>query len=364
MFEDALLIDAAGRPTMQHHQAFSRDWDRIKEWSDNIYMPYTVTPIGSRLKPASDMYSAAVGKIDVTRFCYGIPVSVGECSPEAGNILVLTTIRGNGRHALGRGAAANTAVGETFVADCSRTDYFVEFDEDHLQLNLTVPHQLVADHAQQWYGAVPDDLLWRHKCTIGGRGSSWLALMDYVVRAIAESPDAMSSERLGARVQELITAQLLDEWATQAGLQLGADVAPPNRHTCDRRRSTSIPSRARCRRRPRSPLRWVSVSGRSLRDFDGTETPRRGNDCARVGWRGYAANCCVPMGEPSPKSQTPGATSIWACLQPPTGNGSESCLPRRGTHSEGSCLNGHDDRFTHSMNCNDPLFRVGAFCKD
>ena len=149
MFEDALLIDAAGRPTMQHHQAFSRDWDRIKEWSDNIYMPYTVTPIGSRLKPASDMYSAAVGKIDVTRFCYGIPVSVGKCSPEAGNILVLTTIR----------------------------------------------------------------------------GSSWLALMDYVVRAIAESPDAMSGERLGARVQELIAAQLLDEWATQAGLQLGVDVA-------------------------------------------------------------------------------------------------------------------------------------------
>ena len=225
MFEDALLIDAAGRPTMQHHQAFSRDWDRIKEWSDNIYMPYTVTPIGSRLKPASDMYSAAVGKIDVTRFCYGIPVSVGECSPEAGNILVLTTIRGNGRHALGGGTAVNTAVGETFVADCSRTDYFVEFDQDHLQLNLTVPHQLVADHAMQWFGSVPDDRLWRHKCTIGGRGSSWLALMDYVVRAIAESPEAMSSERLGARVQELIAAQLLDEWATQAGLQLGVDVA-------------------------------------------------------------------------------------------------------------------------------------------
>ncbi|MDJ0114577.1 AraC family transcriptional regulator, partial [Rhodococcus erythropolis] len=81
----------------------------------------------------------------------------------------------------------------------------------------TVPHQLVADHARQWYGAVLDDRLWRHKCTIGGRGSSWLALMDYVVRAIAESPDAMSGERLGARVQELITAQLLDEWATQAG---------------------------------------------------------------------------------------------------------------------------------------------------
>src|SRR3546814_12005300 len=112
MFEDALLIDAAGRPTMQHHQAFSRDWDRIKEWSDNIYMPYTVTPIGSRLKPASDMYSAAVGKIDVTRFCYGIPVSVGECSPEAGNILVLPPISGHARHAPRGAPAANPAVGD------------------------------------------------------------------------------------------------------------------------------------------------------------------------------------------------------------------------------------------------------------
>lgn len=224
MFENALLIDGAGRPTQRHHQAFSQDWDRIKEWSDNVYMPYTVTPIGSRLRPASDMYSATVGRIDVTRFCYGIPVTVGECSPEAGNILVLTTIRGNGRHALGGGSSVNTGVGETFVADCSRTDYFVEFDEDHLQLNLTVPHQLVADHAQQWYGRVPDDRLWQHKCSIGGRGSSWLALMDYVVRAVAESPEALSRERLGARVQELITAQLLEEWAAQAGIALGAGI--------------------------------------------------------------------------------------------------------------------------------------------
>ncbi|MDI9917570.1 helix-turn-helix transcriptional regulator [Rhodococcus sp. IEGM 1379] len=224
MFENALLIDAAGQPTQRHHQAFSQDWDRIKEWSDSVYMPYTVTPIGKRLQPASEMYSASVGRIDITRFCYGIPVTVGECSPEAGNILVLTTVRGNGRHDLGDGSAVDTAVGETFVADCSRTDYFVEFDDDHLQLNLTVPHQLVAEYAQQWYGLVPDDRLWQHKCSIGGRGSSWLALMDYVVRAVAESPEALSRERLGVRVEELITAQLLEEWAAQAGLQLSAGI--------------------------------------------------------------------------------------------------------------------------------------------
>ena len=189
--------------------------------------------------------------------------------------------------------------------------------------------------------------------------------MDYVVRAIAESPEAMSSERLGARVQELIAAQLLDEWATQAGLQLGVDVA------------SAEPAYVR------SAEEYIDTFARSVphgigdRGCGGCQWPgahcgistvprhHAGATIARASVGGCTRRTVAfPTGELSPKSPTPGATSIWACLRPHTGNGSESCLPRPGIDSEDSCLNGHDDRFTHSMNCRDPLFRVGAFCKD
>ena len=189
--------------------------------------------------------------------------------------------------------------------------------------------------------------------------------MDYVVRAIAESPEAMSSERLGARVQELIAAQLLDEWATQAGLQLGVDVA------------SAEPAYVR------SAEEYIDTFARSV--------PTASEIAAAVGVSVRA----LTAGFRRYRDTTPGATiaraSVGGCTRRTVAFRRENCLRNRqrlGLRQSGhvcghipetvrrvafrdpestlrdSCLNGHDDRFTHSMNCRDPLFRVGAFCKD
>jgi AraC-like DNA-binding protein len=216
---DVLALDPLRESRGVSVPALSQDWDEIKAWSDAVYMPYVVRPVGRGLTPASSMYSANIGDITLTRFAYGVPVAIDEFAPEAGNVLVLTTIRGGTRHSITPGVSADVLGGGTFVADCSRVDYRFEADREHLQLNLTIPHQLLADLSLHWWGSVPDDRLWRHKCVIGGPGSSWLALMEYVVRTLAEAPDRVASGRVGTNLQELIAGQLLADWTARANVE-------------------------------------------------------------------------------------------------------------------------------------------------
>ncbi|WAM17308.1 AraC family transcriptional regulator [Rhodococcus sp. JS3073] len=216
---------AVGRPPAAERRT-SEDWSEIQLWSDRMYMPYVVRPLGVGLSPRSSMYSTKIGDITVTRFSYGIPVSVGDFSSDAGNALVLTTIRGNARHHLDHDATANTPSGDTFVADCSRVDYLVEFSPDHVQLNLTVPHTLLADTAVRWWGFDPGDVLWQRKCVIGGGGSGWQALLGYAMRTTGELPGHATEGRIGLNLQELLVGHLLTEWAARAGVDPDRSTGP------------------------------------------------------------------------------------------------------------------------------------------
>ncbi|MBM4590703.1 helix-turn-helix domain-containing protein [Rhodococcus hoagii] len=203
------------------------DWDEIKQWSDAVYMPYSVRPVGRGLVPASDMFSVKIAEMTLTRFSYGIPVALSEFEPEAGNVLVLTTLNGRTRHEVTTKSSVDLRSGQTFVVDCSRVDYGFAADADHLQLNLTIPHRLLADFALRWWGRAPDDRLWRHKCVVGGPGSPWLALLDYASRTLATDRDTIAHSRIGTNLQEIIAAQVLEEWAASAGVDPAQAPAVP-----------------------------------------------------------------------------------------------------------------------------------------
>nr|WP_234358242.1 AraC family transcriptional regulator [Pseudomonas resinovorans] len=226
LLEHALLADVSGKPIRQHHKIYSTDWDEISDWSDRVYMPYRALPVGHAIKPQASMHSSRIGELTLTRFGYGVAVNVDDFSPEAGNALLLTTIRGNARHWTQRSVTQDTAIGESFIADCSRVDYRVDLDPDHLQLNLTIPHVVLERLAQQWLGFVPDDQFWRYKCTIGGVGSSWLSLLKYAVRCVAENPEHMAEGRIGAHLEQSLCFHLLHEWTGRAA-QAGLDVNNP-----------------------------------------------------------------------------------------------------------------------------------------
>lgn len=220
MLEKALLKDMRGLPIAQQHKIYSDAWDEIRLWSDEVYMRYDVTPIGQSIRPASTMHSSRIGEIVVTRFKYGIPVRVRNFDPGAGKIFVGTTVRGTARHWRNRQESVETHDGGAFVADCSRTDYTVEFDPDHLQLNLTIPHALLERTAMDWLGFVPGDALWQQKVGLGGPESSWYSLMTYVARSIAESADAPISGGMAKHLEQTVCIRLLNDWAQRAGIDL------------------------------------------------------------------------------------------------------------------------------------------------
>jgi AraC-like DNA-binding protein len=156
----------------------------------------------------------------MTRFAYGIPVNIKDWDMDSGNAVVLTTVGGMARHRTIGEDAVETGYGESFVVDCSRTDYDVDFNPDHLQVNLTIPHDVLEQVCFDTFGFVPDNTLWQFKTGMGGRNSSWMALMVYLARSIAEAPDSIARSRVGRHLEQTVCVHLLNEWANRAGLDL------------------------------------------------------------------------------------------------------------------------------------------------
>lgn len=228
IFDRALVSDADGRPIRQPGKTSSQDWDEIQDFCRRVYMPYRARPLG-RGAPDATMRHARIGGIIVTRFAYGVPIHLDEFDPAAGNILVLNTLGGALRHKVSARSDAVTGPGDSFVVDCSRTDYWLDADQEHLQLNLTIPHDLIAGMAQRWFGFVPDDRLWTRRLAFGGEGSRWQALLRYAVQSIRSDQGAASPGAMQRHLEEMICLDLLDAWAAGAGVRLadGARAAAP-----------------------------------------------------------------------------------------------------------------------------------------
>lgn len=224
MLEDSLLVDSSGNPTNRHCQVISQSWPEIEVHSDQIYMPYSVAPLGKQKSPDCFLYAAPLGTSSIlSRFSYGIPVHLGDFSQEAGKILVLSTMQGAARHFVHNGAYEETSEGKTFVTDCSRAEYHADFNHEHLQINLTLSHDYLEALWERWYGMPAPESLWTRNCCFADINSSWLRLVDYASRRIAEAPDEISQGRVGAHLEEMLGMHLLGEWARLA------KVVPPDK---------------------------------------------------------------------------------------------------------------------------------------
>lgn len=229
MLDQALLYDSTGRPIFASGRTSSQDWDEVQEFCRRVYMPYRVRPLGSLLKPDATMRSVKVGRITLTRFSYGVAIHLNDFDPGAGNILVLNTLRGALRHHAETGRPAHTGPGESFVVDCSRTEYWLDGDSEHMQINLTIPHAVMAETAHRWFGFVPDDKLWTKRLAFGGGDGRWRALLHYVAQSVQADGALVGDGAIGRRLEEMICVDLLQIWAAGAGVSLkdGARAAAP-----------------------------------------------------------------------------------------------------------------------------------------
>lgn len=221
MLENSLIQDIQGKSIPQTHKNISTDWDEIKNWSDQVYMPYSARPLGKSLSPESSMHSVRVANMIVTRFKYGIPVYLDQWNQDKGMIVLLTTIQGNANHAINSNNWQSTKIGESFIVDCSRTDdYAVSFDPDHLQLNLTIPHDVLANLVLVNYGYDAPLKLWELKTFFGGQDSSWLSLLTYLSKCISELPLSQLNAKAGEHLQQMVGLHILNEWSNRAEIDL------------------------------------------------------------------------------------------------------------------------------------------------
>ena len=287
MLEHALIRDAGGQPIRHGSRTHSHDWDEVQEFCRTVYMPYRLRPLDRLSRPDATMISARAGRVTLTRFSYGTGVYLDEFDPEAGNILVLNTLHGALDHKA-QGGSVSTGAGESYVVDCSRTDYWLEGDPDHMQLNLTIPHQLMAQTAERWFGFVPDDALWTRRAKFGGPGSAWLSLLDYAARALTRSGEVVQEAALTRHIEEVICVELLQQWAGAAGVSLKGGGRSAPRITCAAPKRSWRPRPAR----PPPSARWPGASasrrGRFPAGFSGFAVSPRAVFWRRGGLRGCA----------------------------------------------------------------------------
>lgn len=230
MLEAALLEDGQGRPLLGNSLTGTRDWGVVNDFCARAYMPLTSRPLTKGMDPEATMRMLKVGRITFSRFCFGTPTRADEFDASSGNIIVVNTLRGSVRHPLGGKDAFDTRPGDSYVVDCSRTDYWNVADGHDLQLNLTIPHHLMEETALRWYGFVPGDELWRKRMVFGVGHSAWLSLLDYATRSLDARKDAVANPLIERRIEETICLELLQNWALSAELNLdaGARTAAPH----------------------------------------------------------------------------------------------------------------------------------------
>jgi AraC-like DNA-binding protein len=209
---DALVVDEAGLATRRHLVLESSDWDEISDSTDDVYMPFRVRRLDGG-SPDSFHYTCAIGGFTLSRFRYGAAVALSDFEPDSGRGMALTTIQGTVRHQ----GEAWTSEGESFLVDVSRSPYALDADSHHIQLNLTFPHDLLAELYERWHGVTAAEAMWRHSFKFGGPGSSWHALMDYSTRCIAEMPDQVADGPLGRHLEQMLGMNLLTQWGRRSG---------------------------------------------------------------------------------------------------------------------------------------------------
>lgn len=229
MLEHALLYDAQGQPLLSGKLNASREWAEVNAFCNRVYMPLAARPLVAGSDPNATLRTLSIGRIVLSRFCFGVPTKADDFDPSSGNIIVVNTMRGSVRHPLGDGVSIDTQPGDSYVVDCSRTDYWNVADGNDLQFNLTIPHALMEETAHRWYGFVPEDDLWTKRLVFGRGPSAWLSLLDYATRSVDARSEGIASPLIERRIEETLCLELLRGWAEQSGLNLetGARGAAP-----------------------------------------------------------------------------------------------------------------------------------------
>ncbi|EJB8497688.1 helix-turn-helix domain-containing protein [Acinetobacter baumannii] len=195
-------------------------WDEIIAWSDEMYMPFHVTPISNQIKPSAQMDSTQISNMILTKFTYGIPICANEWNTDTEKLILFTTIKGSSNHVLNGNSAVMNSVGESCLVDFySNENYTASVSENHLLYNITILFNDLDQFMLKNYGFNIPNKLREYKTTFGGKKSSWMTLLQYIVNTLQNSPAGIFHNRIEKQMEEMIALHILDEWSTRAGIR-------------------------------------------------------------------------------------------------------------------------------------------------
>lgn len=205
----------------------TRDWESVRTFCRDTYSAREIVPLVRNSKPDAVLKRLKNNDVTFSRFRFGVPTRAENYDRAAGNIIVVNTLQGSVRHPLTDRTHVETKAGESYVVDGSRADYWHVASGDDLQLNLTIPHQLMEDISERWFGFIPDDSLWKKRVVFGGADSVWFASLNYAVKSASDH--SRCGHVIAKKIEELLCVELLHNWASGVGLRLedGARAAAP-----------------------------------------------------------------------------------------------------------------------------------------
>lgn len=195
------------------------NWDQITEWLFKRVGPVKLSPVTSTREPDGSLHSLRVGGINITHTRYGAPSAISIEGFSSAPVVATTNLQGHAFPQINGQETKANGTHMSFVFDLSEYGHQSRMSEDNVQLQLAIEPKLLDDIGRSWYGNLPDRKTWQIKTRFGGRGSSWYACLNYVMKLIAVSNRPLS-QRSVQHVEETLCANLIENWATQAGLDV------------------------------------------------------------------------------------------------------------------------------------------------
>ncbi|WP_417268744.1 helix-turn-helix domain-containing protein [Celeribacter sp.] len=216
------LLDASALEIPHTHTHQVSNWDEMSEWASKNISPMTLSPFDTDDQMDGKIHSAKVGRIGITRTTFGKAALVKVDGFSGAPVIVATNIQGFSIPDLeGRENGVN-GTDRSFVFDLSQSFHRSQLSCDNVQLQLAFSPKLLDEICFSWFGNVQNRETWQIKTRFGGRGTSWHACLNYVMRLISDTPHPLSDRNV-RHIEETLCANLLENWAAQAGINLSAE---------------------------------------------------------------------------------------------------------------------------------------------
>jgi AraC-like DNA-binding protein len=207
----------------RHAQKFqTNNWDELSQWGSSLVPSMVVRPLTNAEQPKALTYATKVGRIGITRTAYGAASNIKLAEFSGAPVVATTNILGHAIPQLDGQEPRVNGTHRSFVFDLSQSEHGSQLSADNVQLQLAMDPKLLDEICYNWFGNVQSRKTWQIKTSFGGVGSSWHACLHYIMSLTFDASQPLTSRNV-RHVEETLAANLLENWAAQAGVNLGAE---------------------------------------------------------------------------------------------------------------------------------------------